>query len=427
MSLDFLTYEAIDQIIFEIIEKNKSVPEALSDRIEIIKSFSELLKQNKDGILETYRLEQGRSGVELDFEWSLCTHWLERTLRSDFSSLHNTTPKGLVLVLASYYQPLFYFIQFFVLSFLSGNSCIYKPAESSHQTVQVVAQLFFKVSNLVHTRLRIIQGDQEVGRRLSTHQEVKVVIFCGSYENGIRVKQDTISQVHKEVLLFLSTKNAAIITEGVTLENIKTHLIHDAFLFAGQSCRSLSHLYVPASRFAETLDLLHELAKGVAIGYGQNDFMGALSEKSVVDRYLKFGGMAEREGASMVMRGKILDQKQNLTLVTPTLVSYENLDVARLQKSIVLQSALGAPFLSVSCYQKNEEITSFFKKHVTGLQASVWGESLIVDCQGLGVGLVIRNQRMMHESSFLASFQARKRTGNHAFYGLKLIEQLVYF
>ena len=242
----------------------------------------------------------------------------------------------------------------------------------------------------------------------------------------MRVKQDTLSQPAKEVLLYLGAKNAAILCEDFPKNAAKT-LIQDCFLSTGQNCRSVSVIFVHESKFQEFLDEFHQLSKEFKIGPPlSHAYMGPFIDEAMLDRHLKFVGISEREGGEVLMRGKPLTLAEKGHFATPTLAVFQEVTPELMKKSISLQAEILAPHVSVIRYESYENMVQVQQQMHYGLCASIWGanqERMKQIARDLNVGEVVFNQSLL-EVDLSESFQARKKSGNHAHHGFKLYEQL---
>lgn len=419
------SYEHIE-LVLGLCEPIRDKIQEFSSRLKVLLSLIDGMHAYKEELLDLYSKEQLRSEAEVLFEWQELMRW-RRHLESLLDN-EQVRPKGTVVVLSSYMQPIFHFIKFVGLNLVAGNACIVKPSEKSTATTLYLAKKWILQFPELKKGIHIVLGDKEMGRRLATHAHVNAVIFCGSFENGIRVRQETLSQVSKEVLLYLGAKNASIILPNAHLDLSANALIMDAFLFAGQSCRSVSLVFVPKEKINGFVEQFHDLAKKFKIGSGRDTFMGGLSQEGLVDRYLKFCGISEREGGEVIMRGKLLDPKKNNSFVTPTIVKFDEVTPEQMRKSVSLQSEVSAPHVSIVGYESSEDLEALLSLQQTGLVRSVWGvgASKVVKT---GINRVFYNESALGlaGSHMNDEFQATKKSGNHAFYGMKLLEQLVQF
>jgi acyl-CoA reductase-like NAD-dependent aldehyde dehydrogenase len=241
----------------------------------------------------------------------------------------------------------------------------------------------------------------------------------------MRIRQDTLSQPAKEVLLFLGAKNPAILLDSSTPEIEKT-VIRDGFLGAGQNCFSAAQVWVKRTHLSGFLGSFHDRCKAFKIGGPQEGaFMGPILESSVMDRYFKFIGISEREGAQVLMRGKAFTASVRGNYVTPTLVVFEGLSSDQMRKSVSLQTEILAPHLSVIVYEDEDHLIETLGRLTYGHTASVYGEEgqvkrIAPKLSFARVGL----NRGMYDFGPEVTAQVFKRSGNHARLGVGLIEQV---
>ena len=384
---------------------------------------AQALTQNSARLYSWVSEESGR--VEADFELEL--QHLQKfltSLRTRVDSAPDFRPRGVCAVVGSSVWPVFYSIQFAIANLCVGNSVILKPAEEVTATVIRVIEFLQSVHPL-WKGVQVLVGDRELGRRLVCHEAVSVVIFQGTFEVGMRVKQDTLSQPSKEVLLFLGAKNPILLLEKPT-SNVEETLLRDAFLGAGQHCYSASQVWVKREHLDNFLRTFHERCKAFKIGGpGENALMGPMLDASVMDRYFKFIGISEREGAKIAMRGKAFQAKNRGYFVTPTLAVYEEMNPDHLRKSVSLQTEILAPHLSVIAYETEEQALETLGRLSYGHTASVYGpegRARQVASQ-LSFGRIALN-RGLYDFEPAITAQVFKRSGNHARLGLGLLEQL---
>jgi acyl-CoA reductase-like NAD-dependent aldehyde dehydrogenase len=186
-------------------------------------------------------------------------------------------------------------------------------------------------------------------------------------------------------------------------------------LSSGQHCRSVSVIFVHQAHYRAFTDGFVERAKHYA--------MGSLFAQ---DRYLKFSAVSEREGASLAMRGKPLSTSANRNSATPTIALFSEMTAERMKKSVSLQTEISSPHVSVIQYLSDDELIEIVQQMQHGLGITLWGSDLNKLKQlasQFQVGQIQFNQSML-EWDPCVSFQAQKKSGNHAYHGLKLIEQV---
>src|SRR5690606_6712046 len=142
----------------------------------------------------------------------------------------------------------------------------------------------------------------------------------GSYEVGTRIKQDTLQQYWKILALEMGGKNATIVWEDADLDAAIKETLVSSFVTTGQRCSCTSRIIVHNRVLHEFHDKFHARAKAFKIGHPlENPFMGSLIDGASVDRYMKFIGIAVREGCEIVMGGKALELAKRGNYVTPSI------------------------------------------------------------------------------------------------------------
>jgi len=423
------SYSQIDEAVEVAIRGSRAWNEkSHSERIRILSQAHERVKKSQSNWFQVASRELGRSSNDLSLEFRQWERWFEEWRAQAESSLEaRQEPRGVTALVGSYVWPLFYTLSFVFLNLLAGNPVVIKPSEKSTLSVLALGEWLTSDPSLAPL-VQILVGEKETGRRLACHDRVQTVIFVGSFEVGMRVKQDTLSQPSKEVLLYLGAKNPFIVCEDAPDAKVSDALIQDAFLSSGQHCRSASIAFIHQSRYSAFCEAFHERAKEFKIGAPSSEpFTGPLIDNAMVDRYLKFSGISEREGAQLLMRGKPLSLSEKGYYVTPTLAAFDAITPDQVKKSISLQTEILSPHLSLIRYSSYDELIELIRPLQHGLAASIWGENADrtqAIAKELAFGQVSVNRSLL-EWNPCESFQARKRSGNHAYFGLKLIEQLV--
>jgi succinylglutamic semialdehyde dehydrogenase len=118
---------------------------------------------------------------------------------------------------------------------ISGNTVVFKPSEQTPAVGQLYAQMIEKaefppgVFNLVH-------GEGETGRRLVAHELVDGVLFTGSYEVGLKIKQETLNHYWKILALEMGGKNTTVVWDDADMDKAIYETLVGAFMSTGQRC-----------------------------------------------------------------------------------------------------------------------------------------------------------------------------------------------
>ncbi len=202
---------------------------------------------------------------------------------------------------------------------LTGNTIVYKPSEQTPFVAQLYAQLIDKaefpagVFNLIH-------GEGETGKRLVAHELVDGILFTGSYEVGLKIKQETLTHYWKILALEMGGKNATVVWDDADIEKAIYESIVGAYMSTGQRCSGTSRIILHDKIADQFTDRFYQVAKKLTIDHwSKNPFMGSLINASAVEKYIRFQEMANRENCESMMRGKSLDLNFKGHYVTPSI------------------------------------------------------------------------------------------------------------
>lgn len=260
----------------------------------------------------------------------------------------------------------------------TGNTVVFKPSELTPMTGQLMAQLFEK-AEFPKGVFNLIQGEGETGKRLVADEDVDGVLFTGSYETGLKIKQKTVEQYWKLLALEMGGKNATIVWNDAELNKAIYETTIGAFMSTGQRCSCTSRIILHDSIADKFIDKFYETAKKLTIGHWkENPFMGPLINAAAVEKYVRFQEIASREGAERLMRGKALDTSHKGYYVTPSICVVDR-------------------FREDSVYQKSE----IFGPNVAIYRTSDFDEALKIN-SSTGFGLVtsiFTKQRALYEET----------------------------
>ena len=402
----------------------------IAERSEYLKKYQSALKRHGDALVELVAREVGKPLWEARTELNTMINKVDVTLNEGLKYvsgyqipgiMENTLgtcqyrPLGVMAVIGPFNFPGHLANGHIVPALLTGNTVVFKPSEKSPAVGQLMAQCMAE-AGLPPGVFNLVQGEREVGRRLTCHEKTAGVLFTGSYEVGTRIKQETLQQHWKLLALEMGGKNAAIVCDRADLDLAVLETMVGAFITAGQRCSSTSRILVHRSIFDRFVDQFHQKAKAFEIGHPLKDpFMGPLIDAGSVDRYLKFLGIATREGCEVIMRGKPLELEYKGHYVTPSICTVKNSSLDQLKKSIYFQTEFFAPNAALVPFDTLEEAAAQANATQYGLVTSVFTrdraqfDHLFGD---LEAGLINWNRSTVGASSRLP-FGGLKKSGNH--------------
>ena len=156
---------------------------------------------------------------------------------------------------------------------------------------------------------------------LSTDPRVDMISFTGSTGVGRRIMENAAATI-KKVFLELGGKSANIILDDADLSTSLLSALAVCF-HAGQGCAIPTRLLVPETRKLEVEQLLVQYFSMVQYGDANSaeQIMGPLISLKQQQRVLDYIEIAKREGASLLLGGKIPDGLSDGFYIEPTVFS----------------------------------------------------------------------------------------------------------
>ncbi len=345
--------------------------------------LKEIYSSHKDEMAEVISRETGKPTWEANTEVQAMINKIDITVSTsihllDEVKVENALPKvdgyirhkarGVMAVLGPFNFPGHLPNGHIIPALATGNTVIFKPSEKTPAIAQLMAQLFEK-AEFPRGVFNVVQGDGEVGKRLAVHEHVDGVLFTGSYEVGLKIKQDTMNHFWKILALEMGGKNAAIVWGDADLDKAIYECITGAYLTAGQRCSCTSRLILHRQIADQFLKRFYETAKKLTIGYWQDSpFMGPLISADAVEKYIRFQEIAKREGCESMMRGKALETNHDGYYVTPSISLVNKADA----NSVYQKSEIFGPNVAVYVVDDFEEALHINNATGFGLVTSVF-------------------------------------------------------
>lgn len=374
----------------------------LETRISYLRRIKEIYVAQSDEIAEAISRDTGKPLWEAKTEAKSMINKIDITI--DFSlklvedeKVENALPgvdgyvrhraRGVMAVLGPFNFPGHLPNGHIVPALLTGNTIVFKPSEMTPAVGQLIAQIFDK-AEFPKGVFNLVQGVAETGKRLVADEDVDGILFTGSYDTGLKIKQATLEHHWKILALEMGGKNASIIWDDADMNKAIYETLIGSFVSAGQRCSCTSRIILHKKVADQFISKFYESAKKLSIGHWEsNPFMGPLINSDAVEKYLRFQEIAQREGAERLMRGKALDDVDGRTgyYVTPSICLVDE-------------------FNKDSVYQKSE----IFGPNVAIYQVDDFDQALrINDSTGFGlVTSVFSKNRDLYEET-----RARARVG----------------
>ncbi|HCV40960.1 MAG TPA: aldehyde dehydrogenase family protein, partial [Pseudomonas sp.] len=180
----------------------------------------------------------------------------------------------------------------------AGCTVVVKPSQETPLHAFLLAEMIEAIG-LPAGVFNLVSGPgAKVGEALARHPQVDMVSFTGSTGAGVRVAQAAAPSV-KRVCLELGGKSPFLITADAPLETAVRHGVQDVMINSGQTCTALTRMLLPASRYAQALEIAVDEARNLVMGDPQDprSFLGPMcsaGQRRTVQEYIRVG---QQEGA----------------------------------------------------------------------------------------------------------------------------------
>lgn len=386
MDVPFL-YDNIDKAChFAKVEFPKWASKTQSERNEYLNRLKELFITHEAEMAEAIARDTGKPLWEAVTEAKALSQKIDITLNHSMKlvaeeRLPNALPgvegvirykaRGVMAVLGPFNFPAHLPNGHIIPALAMGNTIVFKPSEHTPAVGQLYAQIVHK-AGFPRGVFNLVQGDGECGKKLVINESVSGILFTGSYDVGLRIKQETLTHYWKILALEMGGKNATVIWDDADLDKAVYETLVGAFMTSGQRCSCTSRIILHDKIANEFTDRFYEAAKKISIGHWQdNAFMGPLINSQSVEKYLRFQEIAKRENCESLMRGKVLDLKYKGYYVTPSiyLVSGYN------EKSVYQKSEIFGPNVAIYKSSDFDETMNIVNSTGYGLVMSLFTKS----------------------------------------------------
>jgi len=302
-----------------------------------------------------------------------------RELRRDSAgaTLVQQEPVGVVGALVPFNGPLTISVLKTAPALLAGCPVVLKPSPQALLPAFVLAEAA-EAAGLPSGMFNLVTGDAPVGQALVEHPNVALVSFTGSTAVGRRIAEAAGAGL-KHISMELGGKSAAIVLDDADLD-VAVPLIASAFTTAGQYCRALTRVLVPAHRSAEVISALVDAATKMRPGdpTASATNMPPLISSAQRDRVERYVELARQSGAKIECGGRRPPSLSAGYFYEPTVVSSAKNDMPFVREEIF------GPVVAVIEYGDVEEAIAIANDSDYGLSGAVFTRDLD---RGLDVAL----------------------------------------
>jgi aldehyde dehydrogenase (NAD+) len=389
-------------------------------RIENLKKFAQLLKDNQSQLEEAIYLDFKKSAFDTytnelalvynDIEEAIhqvkrwaspqrkSTNWVNFPAKS----VVIPEPLGVSLIIGAWNYPYQLSLAPVVAAMAAGNTIILKPSELPAHTSRIMARL---INNTFDPQyFKVVEGGiQETSDLLA--QRFDKIFFTGSVPVGKIVYQAAAKHL-TPVTLELGGKSPAIISACADLKIAAKRLVWAKFLNAGQTCIAPDYLLVEQAVITEFLAYLkHEITES-HFSFDNGNYVQIINEKNV-NRLIAF-----IEPEKVVHGGSYRIEER---YIEPTILYPVSPD------DKVMQEEIFGPILPVMTYTNLDEVIAYIKDKPKPLSCYVFASKKAVSEKVLkevsfGGGGV--NEAVMHITNSNMPFGGVGDSGIGAYHGI---------
>lgn len=359
-------------------KKWNNVP--LAERVEVLRKFSDLLKDNIEELARVLTSEVGKplqqsrnevNGARNRIKWltdNAAKYLSEEVMNVDgnMKEVIRYEPLGVVCNISAWNYPYLVGTNVFVPALLAGNSVLYKPSEYSSLTGLEIEK-FLKLAGVPDDAFQIAVGGGEVGKAL-LEMNFDGYFFTGSYKTGQYIYEKVAPKM-VPCGLELGGKDPLYVTDDVTdVKGIAAGTADGAFYNNGQSCCSVERIYVHEKVYDQYVEEFVKEVKSWKVGSPNDDvYIGPLTRKPQLEFVEQQVKDAEAKGAKVLAGGKRTAEKGYY--FEPTVLVDVNHDM-----SVMKEESFG-PVIGIQKVSSDEEAIRLMNDTEYGLTASVYSTS----------------------------------------------------
>jgi malonate-semialdehyde dehydrogenase (acetylating)/methylmalonate-semialdehyde dehydrogenase len=346
---------------------------SLTKRTQVLFAFRELVQQNKEKIAALITDEHGKvlsdaaGEVTRGLEVVEFACGIPHLLKGGFSEEVSTgvdvysirQALGPVAIISPFNFPAMVPMWFFPVAIACGNTVVVKPSEKDPSAAMFMAQLW-KEAGLPDGVFNVVHGDKEAVDALLTHPGIKSISFVGSTPIA-RYVYETGTKAGKRVQALGGAKNHMIVLPDADLELAADAAINAGFGSAGERCMAISAIVAVEPIASALVARIKSRMANIKTGDGtQGSDMGPLVTKVHRDKVASYIEAGSKEGATVVVDGRILEIAGDGFWLGPTL--FDNVST---EMSIYKDEIFG-PVLSIIRVNTYDEALNLVNSHQYG-------------------------------------------------------------
>ncbi len=345
------------------------------------RTIAETIAAHAEELARLLTLEQGKplNGLGSRFELGGAQAWAAFTAELDLpvETIQNDEngrieahrrPVGVVASITPWNWPLMIAIWHVLPAIRTGNTVVIKPSPLTPLSTLRMVELIAAV--LPPGVINVVTGHDDIAPLLTTHPDVRKVVFTGSTETGRKVMASGAATL-KRLTLELGGNDAGIVLSDADPEAIAERLFWSAFINNGQTCAALKRLYAPDSLYDDLCTALVAYASTVKVGDGLDEAsqLGPIQNAAQWNKVASMVDEAKAAGARVLLGGNPPESRRGHFYPITLLAD------AKAGMRIVDQEQFG-PALPIIRYHDIDEAMTQANASENGLGGSIWSSDI---------------------------------------------------
>ncbi len=378
--------EEIEKIISNAskVAKAKGIDFPPKDRIKVLKSFCELVKENINNLAELATSEGGKPITDSIIEIKRGVEGVEsciEVLKSDCGSVipmnineassnriafTQKEPIGLVLAISAFNHPFNLIIHQVIPAIAAGCTVIVKPAEDTPLSCKNIVKML-QESGLPENRCYFVMPENlELATKLVSDERIDFFSFIGSSKVGwfLRSKLSPGTRCSLEHGGMAPT----FITDNTDLDICAKSIARGGFYHAGQVCVSVQRIYLSKKVSNEFMNKFLSEVNKLSLGNPMDNktVVGPLIRNSEVKRVDEWVNESIKNGSELILGGNILSDS-----------TYDKTIIMNPKKSDkVSQYEIFGPVVTINEYENIEKAIENANSVNVSFQASVFTDKI---------------------------------------------------
>lgn len=305
-------------------------------------------------------------------------------------SLSIRQPLGVIASITPFNVPLLKHTKLSSTPLATGNTVVMLASEFASVTALRLAELY-REAGLPDGAFNVITGlGADIGDSLTTHPQVRAVMFTGSARVGKHVAE-LCGKNMKRVVLELGGKNPLLVLKDANIDAAVEAAAFGTFFYQGQACMASSRIYVERPVVDEFINSFKTVAENLGMGdlRDPTTWLGPIISERQRNRVRTHIEDARSKGASVITGGNWTGHRCHPTILTAV---QENMVVCR-------EETFG-PVTSVYPVDNAEEALEKANDTVFGLSAAVFTQDIdkaLTLAQSIDAGMVHINAPTLND------------------------------